>query len=146
MLYITAKRKDVETEPDMPLYSGSRSNVFVVLPVGTYDIKARIHEEAGTYAEADAAVDFKAYVPTESEYWGYDKTADMKYHSEVGDSDRVTQMMIADVRHPYLIRWKSCHNILTPHRPRSRETLVTSIRPVNWKRRMISSSTLKAPT
>lgn len=92
-----ATRKDKELEPDMPLYSGSRSNVFVVLPVGTYDIKAKIHESAGTYAEANAAVDFKAYIPIEKEYWNFDLEGEMKYHSEVGDGDRVSQMMIADV-------------------------------------------------
>ena len=96
-LSFTAVRKDKDTEPDMPLYSGSRSNVFVVLPVGIYDIKAKIHEEAGTYAEAYASTDFKSYIPTESEYWGYDKQADLKYHGEVGDSDRVSQINIADV-------------------------------------------------
>lgn len=79
------------------LYSGPLPEALVVLPFGEFHLYAEIHEEAGAYATYDVSKRFTTYLPDEEEYKAIDMAALLKQYKEVGNQQRVTQILQADV-------------------------------------------------
>ena len=78
------------------LYSGPLPDAKVVLPLGTFELMAEVHEEAGAYTKHQIEARFPTYLPDEKDYKAVDLTAMLKRYSEVGDQARVSQILQAD--------------------------------------------------
>ena len=78
------------------LYSGPLPDAKVVLPLGTFELMAEVHEEAGAYTKHQIEARFPTYLPDEKDYKAVDLTAMLKRYSEVGDQARVSQIPQAD--------------------------------------------------
>ena len=85
------------------LYAGPLPDAKVVLPMGEFHLIAEIHEEAGAYAEFDISTRFPTYLPDQQEYESLDITAMLKKYAEIGDQNRVSQILNADVTIIFLL-------------------------------------------
>ena len=79
------------------LYAGPLPDAKVVLPMGEFHLIAEIHEEAGAYAEFDISMRFPTYLPDQQEYESLDIAKMLEKYSEIGDQNRVAQILQADV-------------------------------------------------
>lgn len=94
-IFKTIKTTDKGTEMSV-LYSGPLPDAKVVLPLGTFELMAEIHEEAGAYTKFQINPRFPTYLPDEADYKAVDLTAMLKRFAEVGDQARVSQILQAD--------------------------------------------------
>ena len=81
-----------------PLFAGPRSELTVILQAGKYDILAQIHESQGAYRDVAIAKNFNSYIPSEEDYKNFDIEKEKKYYMSIGDKDKVTQILAAQVR------------------------------------------------
>ena len=86
------------------LYSGPLSEAKVIFPVGEFKLYAEIHEEAGAYATYVINPKFSTVLPDEDDYNNANIEELLKQYSEIGDQDRISQLLQADAS----IRAKAC--------------------------------------
>ncbi len=79
------------------LYAGPLAEAKVVFPVGEFRLFAEIHEEAGAYAVYDILPKFSVYLPDEDDYNAFDFDTAIKDAKEVGNQDRVSQLLQVNI-------------------------------------------------
>ena len=79
------------------LYSGPRDNVQVILPAGTYDVTAEIHEARGAFTPAAVVSNFRSFLPTEKLYAAFDLNGAIEHAETIGDAAAKAQLVTADV-------------------------------------------------
>ena len=79
------------------LYSGPRDNVQVILPAGTYDVTAEIHESQGAFTKAAVVRNFRSFLPTEKMYTAFDMNGAIEHAETIGDAAAKAQLVTADV-------------------------------------------------
>ena len=76
----------------------------MIFPVGEFKLYAEIHEEAGAYATYVINPKFSTVLPDEDDYNNANIEELLKQYSEIGDQDRISQLLQADAS----IRAKAC--------------------------------------
>ena len=77
-------------------YSGPNADAKVVFPVGIFRLMAEIYDETGAYTTFEIAKVFSATVPEREVYFAYDLSQWLEHYSDMGDQNRVNQMLHAD--------------------------------------------------
>ena len=79
------------------LYSGPRDNFQVVLPAGTFDVTAEIHDDRGAFTKAPVVSNFRSFLPSEKMYEAFDMNGAIEHADTIGDAATKSQLMAADV-------------------------------------------------
>ncbi len=79
------------------LYAGPLKAAYVHLPLGSFEVLAEVHEEAGAFATYIIKSAMDLILPDESAYEKFDVVKKIEEAQQQGDQNTANQLLIADV-------------------------------------------------